>query len=182
LAKHYEIKKINTSTVYPSARKSWRVPFGTGKRINRFFSKSHNEYLLYNPESFIILKRWLELFHFAEKFTADEYLQRANNIHPELCNFLIEQNFKNDWEKVLSNSKDERQIKIQKHRWFDGFRALKLIHHLRDTSFPLINMFDALDDMFKYLNISPVFSRDKEEIPDIEMQKKYLFNLRDLNK
>lgn len=177
MAKHYNINKINSTTVYPSARKSWRVPFGTGQRMNRFFAKSQNEYLLYNPESFTILKQWLELFHSGKNFPGGDYLQMANDIHPELCNFLSEQNFQNDWNGILLNSKVERQIKIQKHRWFDGFRILKLIHHLRDTAFPLINMFDALDTLFQNFNIPAIKGRENH-IPSINVQKQYLQTLR----
>ena len=181
LAKHYRVGKIKTTKVFPSPRRSWRVPFGTGQRINRFYSKSHDEYLLYDPESFNILKEWLELFHSEKILSGEDYLQKANKISPELCNFMSEQNLKEAWNKIISNSKDELQIKLQKHRWFDGFRTLKLIHHLRDAAFPLINMFDALDEMFTYFNIIAKFKRRKSKIPDLEIQKKYLYELRDLN-
>jgi hypothetical protein len=183
LAKHYDIKKINSTKVYPSPRPSWRVPFGTGQRVTRFLagniSKS-DEYLLYDPESFKILKQWLSVFH-SDESSLKMLLNESENIHPELYNFLIRQNFKEDWEKILSHSKNDRQLNIQKYRWFDGFRTLKLIHHLRDTSFPLINMFDALDEMFGYSNISLQFKRGKGEIPDVEIQKEYLYKLRELN-
>ena len=177
LAKHYKINKINSTKVYPSARKSWRVPFGTGQRINRFHSKSQNEYLLYDPESFNILKKWLKLFHSEKNFTGKDYLQEATKINSELCNFLAGQNFKEDCDKILTNSKNDRQLKIQKLRWFDGFRTLKLIHHLRDTAFPLINMFDALDILFKYSYLPAIGERDNN-IPTISIQKKYLQTLR----
>src|SRR5690606_28888963 len=75
LAKQYSINKINATTVYPAARKSWRVPFGTGQRMNRFFSKTHNEYILYHPESFYVLKQWLELFNSDENLHTENYLQ-----------------------------------------------------------------------------------------------------------
>jgi hypothetical protein len=176
LAKHYRVGKIKTTKVFPSPRRSWRVPFGTGQRINRFYSKSHDEYLLYDPESFNILKEWLELFHSEKILSGEDYLQKANKISPELCNFMSEQNFRNDWNGILLNSKDERQIKIQKHRWFDGFRTLKLIHHLRDAAFPLINMFDALDILFKHFNLT-VVERDRD-IPYVSIQKQYLLTLR----
>ena len=39
VAKNYEIKKIISTTVYPSSRHSWRVPFGTGRSVTRYFIK-----------------------------------------------------------------------------------------------------------------------------------------------
>ncbi len=176
LAKNCKIEKITSTKVYPSARPSWRVPFGTGQRINRFLSKTQNEYLLYNPESFNILKRWLDVFKSDKNFSGKDYLLKSKEIHPELFNFLQQQNFEIDWDKILINSKDNFQINIQKHRWFDGFRTFKLIHHLRDTAFPLINMFDALDSLFKLNNIFPIMR--VEDIPEIPLQFKYLQTLR----
>jgi len=173
LAKNYKIEKINSTKVFPSARPSWRVPFGTGQRINRFLSKTQNEYLLYNPECFNILKRWLEVFQSDNVFSGKDYLLKSKEIHPEFFCFLEKQNFEDDWDKILLNSKDDYQITLQKHRWFDGFRTFKLIHHLRDTAFPLINMFDALDNIFNQCNLPPINNRGKD-IPDISMQLEYL--------
>jgi hypothetical protein len=177
LAKQYQIKKITPIKVFPSPRKSWRVPFGTGQRINRYYSGAQDEYLLYNPAGFDILKKWLKLFHSEKELPAEDYLQKANEIHQELCNFLTEQNFKKNWDRILSNSKDKRQISLQKVRWFDGFKTLKLIHHLRDSAFPLIKMFDALDIMFDHFSLKTAKKRTGD-IPDLQIQKEYLFTLR----
>ena len=73
LIKDYEIKRIKSTKVFPAGRPSWRVPFGTGQRINRFLSKSQDEYLLYDPESFLILKKWLELFNSTNTFSGKDY-------------------------------------------------------------------------------------------------------------
>jgi hypothetical protein len=70
-----------------------------------------------------------------------------------------------------------QQLEKQKLKWFDGFRTLKLIHHLRDTVFPVINMFDAADQVFDWLNI-PKPQRGTEIIPPVETQKEYLYLMR----
>ena len=63
LAKNYPINKIDCAIVYPSKRSSWRVPFGTGQRVTRFLSKTQDEYLLFDPAVFEILKEWLEIYN-----------------------------------------------------------------------------------------------------------------------
>ena len=100
LAKNFKIVKINSTAVYPSSRSSWRVPFGTGQRVGRFLSHQQNEYLLYDPVNFDILKQWLKVFNAEENKNSKDYLISAKKIHPELSNFLIEQNFANDWEGI----------------------------------------------------------------------------------
>lgn len=178
LAKDFEIGYIADATVYPSSRGSWRVPFGTGQRVNRFLSRERNEYLLYSPESFSILKNWLSLFNKWEGNNSHSLLNNVAALNPCLKNFLVENDFENDWRKIFSNSKRKHQLQKQKRYWFDGFKTLKLIHYLRDNSRPLSPMFAALNEMFRLTNLNIDFAWGNEEIPPIEIQKKYLYKLR----
>jgi hypothetical protein len=181
MAKNFKISKISSSTVYPSNRCSWRVPFGTGQRVTRFMQKTHDEHLLFNPEVFEILKSWLNLYNSGRPIAPEQTLNLSKEIHIELYNFLCKQNFEEQWEKILNNTKSDKQFKLQKKIWFDGFKTLKLIHHLRDSSFPLKNMFEALDEFFIKLNIDNSIERNKEMIPGLEIQKEYLSLLRKID-
>ncbi|PKL82232.1 MAG: hypothetical protein CVV24_11210 [Ignavibacteriae bacterium HGW-Ignavibacteriae-3] len=179
LAKITEIKKIDSAKVYPSSRGSWRVPFGTGQRVNRFTAGTHEEYVLYDPESFNILKQWLNVFNSDKILSADEYLREAESISPVLHKFLLQNSFQENWDKIAGNSKSERQIEKQKRIWFDGFRTLKLIHFLRDNGYPLINMFDALDKAL-ILTERKIPVRNNNDNPQLEIQEQYLALLREL--
>jgi Glycosyl transferase family 2 len=179
LSKIYPINKIDSATVYPSKRSSWRVPFGTGQRVTRFLSKKQNEYLLFDPAVFEILKEWLNVYNSDGFFDPLNILKQAKEIHTELYNFLIQNNYIKQWGKILSNTKSEKQLAHQKKIWFDGFKTLKLIHHLRDTAFPEINMFDALDMFFIKLGINNSINRNGKNVPELDIQKEYLNLLRD---
>ena len=177
LAKITQIYKINSTTVYPSSRDSLRVPFGTGQRVNRYLSQVQNEYLLYSPKSFYVLKNWLEIFNSTKILSSDEYLRKAKEINNSLPEFLKINSFSKNWERIRKNSKSEEQIRKQKILWFDGFKTLKLIHYLRDITFPPEKMFDALDDIFLNYGIN-VERKIENEIPEIDIQLKYLNALR----
>jgi hypothetical protein len=179
LAKNYPINKIYSATVYPSKRSSWRVPFGTGKRVTRFLSRTQDEYLLFDPAVFEVLKEWLEIYNSDAISDPQEILNQAKEIHTELYNFLLQNNYPKQWDKILSNTKSGKQLNHQRNIWFDGFKTLKLIHHLRDTAFPKINMFDALDMLFIKLGIDKSTDRNGADIPELEIQKKYLQLLRE---
>ncbi|MGB5892729.1 MAG: glycosyltransferase [Ignavibacteriaceae bacterium] len=181
LAKNYPINKIDSATVYPSKRSSWRVPFGTGQRVTRFLSGTRDEYLLFNPAVLRVLKEWLEIYNSEAISDSQDVLNRAKEIHPELYNFLLQNNYQKQWEKILSNTNSEKQLTHQKKIWFDGFKTLKLIHHLRDTAFPEINMFNALDMFFIKLGINNSIDRSGVDIPEINIQKEYLQLLRNLD-
>lgn len=179
ISKITDIGKIINTTVYPSSRGSWRVPFGTGQRVNRFIEEKQNEYLLYNPSSFTLLKKWIQLFNSEESSNPELLLEKAGNIDSALIVFLREQKFLENWKRILKNSKNSKQLNFQKKNWFDSFKTMKLIHYLRDNGHPLINMFDALDIMFDKLNINHP-NRDKREVPIIEIQMEYLAKLREI--
>ena len=178
LSKNYLIENINTTTVFPSSRNSDRVPFGTGQRVGRFLQRIQNEYLLYNSKSFNVLKDWIRILDNELNDSVTKYMEAAKKINTDLFNFLIEQNIENDLKKILSNSISKKQIKIQKMRWFEGFKTLKLIHYLRDNSFPLMNMFDAIDEMLCNFGIEKLPNRMNLEIPPINIQIEYLTLLR----
>ncbi len=177
LSKIADIIKIEGTTVFPSSRGSWRVPFGTGKRVTRFLEKVQNEYLLYSPESFVVLKNWIEIFHSEEILSADEYLDHAEKISKSLFEFLLVNKFKKNWDNILKNGNSSNQVNKQKQIWFDGFKALKLIHFLRDQEFPLLNMFDSLDKLFELMEISFDHKNENGKIPPITIQEKYLKKL-----
>ncbi len=205
LAKIYPINHIKTTFVHPSKRSSWRVPFGTGRSVDRYLANTRNEYQLYAPKCFVVLKNWLEVFNdrslsqpelvsgsstsidihdkIPNQVRNDDTRNKislvkiAKNIHPALYDFLIQQDFENFTKKVLLNNKNISEVGKQKHYWFDAFKTLKLIHYLRDKVYPNKNMFDAIDELLKLMDIESKIKRDSE-IPDLETQKEYLLLLR----
>jgi len=177
LAKIYPVGEIRSTFVHPSKRGSWRVPFGTGRSVDRYLLNERNEYQLYNPKSFIILKNWLEVFYDLSLIEQNSLIKIAKNIHPALYDFLNKQNFENFVMKVLLNNKNHSEVEKQKHFWFDAFRTLKLIHYLRDETYQNINMFDAIDELLKMMSVENKIKRDSD-IPDLETQKEYLLLLR----
>ncbi|HEX2960851.1 MAG TPA: hypothetical protein VHO43_03615, partial [Ignavibacteriales bacterium] len=133
-----------------------------------------------SPGSFYVLRGWLRVFNSPEVYDAGFYLDKAGEIHPSMKSFLEEQNFVRDWKKILENSKSGVQISRQKKLWFDGFRTLKLIHFLRDNGFPPVDMFDALDEVFRRMEIHFQAKREKGTIPPFEVQIQYLEKLREI--
>jgi len=180
LAKNYPVRQINSASVFPAPRTSFRVPFGTGQRVRRFMSEVQNEYVLYSIKSFEVLKAWLKVFDTPEILPAKDYLKKAKDIDPCLYDFLADNNFNEEWERIIKNSKQQEQVQKQKIFWFDGFKTLKLIHYLRDKKFPPESMFDCLDELFRKMNVSVKIKRD-EQIPPVETQKEFLAILKTLS-
>jgi len=182
VAKNYKIDRITSTTVYPSSRHSWRVPFGTGRSITRFLSNSRNEFQLNNPIVFDVLKEWLILFNDKNIFDTNHLMNEAGKINKELKPFLLQRKFPEHWDRILINTKNSKQFQYQKQNWFDGFKTLKLIHHLRDKLYQEINMFDAVDQLLIKSGLNLIKRNNSKNVPPMDVQKEYLYKLRELDK
>jgi hypothetical protein len=177
LAKHYTINRIGSTKVRPSARESWRVPFGTGKTMNDISSNKKN-ILLYDADVYIILKDWLVLLNSDLSLNSSLLLKEAKIIHPKLFNFLESRGFSKDWGKILENSKSVKQLDYQRKNWFDAFETLKLIHHLRDTSFPMLEIKSGVEKLFQVVQHSVKFDLPGEKNTMENLYADYLSELR----
>ncbi len=148
LSKRWTISAISGTKVYPSPRSSWRVPFGTGRAVEKYLQRKEHPFLLHSPEIFKVLKKWLIILQRSKNVSPESLLDKAGEILPELRRFLVEQSFSEAWEKIIASSPTNEQLDKQKKFWFDGFRTLKLIHYLRDNVFPDDNGFNVLEEMF----------------------------------
>ncbi len=178
LAKTGKINYIKETCVYPSARSSARVPFGTGKRIQRFLSGNcKEEYLLYDPRIFKVLAEWLKLMKGPFIRDEDEILMEAERIHSRLKFFLIDSYFPDVWSKICRSAKDEKTLERQLNDWFDGFKTLKLINCFTREVYPQINMFEALEQIFSMLGMGFKLNA-VTEIPPLTEQIRILQYLR----
>ncbi len=156
LAKQYKVYRVTTTKVKPSPRESWRVPFGTGKSMTDYASREKN-ILVNDPEIYLILREWLTIFNSEMSTNPERLIKESKNIHKGLFDFLGSRKFQESWEKILSNSKSSQQLDYQRKNWFDAFETLKLIHHLRDTSFPMMDIEKGMEKLFKLFNYSANF-------------------------
>jgi hypothetical protein len=154
LAKTGKIDYIRETCVYPSPRTSARVPFGTGKRIQKFLSGNYKEgYSLYDPRIFKVLADWLLVMKNPLTCDEDDVLLKAQKIHTGLNTFLNDAGFPAIWSKICRNVKDEKTLSKQFNDWFDGFKTLKMINYFTREFYPQINMFEALEQIISMSEI-----------------------------
>jgi glycosyltransferase involved in cell wall biosynthesis len=180
LAKIGSIDYIRDTCVFPSARSSSRVPFGTGKAVERFLSGHTQGYLLYNPQIFTVISQWLEFMNNALLIHEDEILTQAHKINPALNSFLVDSRFADTWSKIRRNAKEEKTLRHQFNDWFDGFKTFKLINYLTRTVFPPIDMFDALAKILYLLGMPGLKIDLQKKNPQLEEQFELLRYLRQI--
>jgi hypothetical protein len=178
MAKLGSVDRIHTTTVHPSARPSRRVPFGTGRRVIRFIEGKQNEYLLYDPEVFRILRRWLEAMHGSGRQATQTIVAMTARIHPLLTSFLEFHDFQEIWPRIQRNHSDPDMLRRQFHVWFDGLKTMKLVHYLTENGFPRREMFSALKDLFGMIRVRAPAALSEKTRPNLDEQMRILHFLR----
>lgn len=120
------------TTVFPAARLSDRVPFGTGPRLKEILQgKTLRSYPL---SLFEELKKMLATVATCHE-TAWEHLPfiLAETLSEKAELFLAQQNFSVVWQKIMRNTpRNDTARTAAFHSWFDAFKTLKFIHFLSD--------------------------------------------------
>ncbi len=132
---------LNTTTVYPSARVSERVPFGTGRAQHQW--QQHQQLLTYHPEIFEVVKDFLA--------KTDEWYQSFDSLarlSSEVFAFLEENDFQ---KKILEIRKKSTSLEVFRQHyfaWLDGLKILKLVHHLRDEIYGELLIEEAATELW----------------------------------
>lgn len=118
ICKKSQLLLWNSEYVYPSARISDRVPFGTGQAVNKSINESLMTFPLYSIDSFEKIKKSYDLF--PPLFTQE--------IEIPITDFLQKQlKTENLWEPLRKNFKTKEQFVKACHERFDGLRILQFL-------------------------------------------------------
>ena len=168
LAKTGGVSRVRGTVVYPSARTSHRVPFGTGRSMTDLLSRKDGAVLFYRLECFQILGDWLNLVEQSLVAEAEHLQQKARRISPDLANFLEANKFISVWEKLRQNFRTPKNLSKGFHEWFDGLKTMKLIHHLSAATYPRQNPEQGVLALLRWAGLEPV-----EEIgPQLELLRR----------
>ncbi len=151
---------LNMATVYPSARQSDRVPFGTGAAINKFL-RGQNQ-MTYNFKSYQALAHFLAAIpgFYTENYNGLNYLYGFKEIE-----------IKKRIEEARNNSTDGHSFGKRFLQFFDAFQVIKFLHYLRDRKYPDVAPLEA------YNTLSPLI-----QLPRMGCSEDALIELRKLEK
>ncbi|MGL1888501.1 MAG: hypothetical protein OCD76_18435 [Reichenbachiella sp.] len=129
-------KNLNTTTVYPSARESDRVPFGTGRAISQWMGQETYIWPTYDFRIFEVLKNF---FTQAKKlYGLEDVMVFYEGMSEELKSYFSHEEFEKQISEINRQSKSEEAFHKRFYQWIDGFQVLKMVHHLRDQYYPNI--------------------------------------------
>ena len=131
--------EINTTRVIPSPRPSDRVPFGTGRAVSDYLSTRKFE--TYPLQAFRDLKQFfsgIEALSQTPKPTSLGVPPLSGllaQLAPPPQQFLATQNITATLAEIRAHTTSPETFRARFFRWFDGFLAMKYIHHARDTAY-----------------------------------------------
>lgn len=119
-----------------TARRSDRVPFGTGPAIQQILALDHPEsdYHYYHPEIFHLLKHWLDFI--PALWSAVKCGDRNWPLPEPVLNALQKLGINDLVRHLASNAATAGQGLRSAHQWFDAFRTLKFIRLLQAQHLP----------------------------------------------
>ncbi|GAA5140419.1 hypothetical protein [Thalassotalea piscium] len=150
LAKLGDITYLKEHTIKLTARRSDRVPFGTGPAVNHIIElqRQQLDYCYYHPQVFVLLKEVIVSFSslYAYRNDLNKWLDNLSIEAKEgllalgFERFISKQNTQNN-----TNAASNRQFNKQLNVWFDAFITLKFIHFIRNDYWPDIPLNEAID-------------------------------------
>lgn len=123
-----EFYDLTSAKVYPSARDSNRVPFGTGRAMldmrlgNKDFSK------VYSPQIFKEIEPLLSIGIRREEGVYQHFSKPLQQAIEEL-------NWADPMKELIKRSPNDQSLSRNFIHWLDGFKMLKLVHWLRDNHY-----------------------------------------------
>jgi hypothetical protein len=162
LAKTGGIAQVKGTVVYPSARASHRVPFGTGRSVSRLLGKDEEAVLFYRKDCFRILGEWLSLIAHNLPSGGMEIRERAEKISVHLGEYLDRIGFITVWDKLKKNFPDPSNRRKGFHGWFDGLKTMKLIHYLSAGPLPRGEPEALVPGVLGWAGLEPVQGTDRQ--------------------
>lgn len=132
LAKTSGVAQVHGACVYPSARISNRVPFGTGPTLDRL-AGDPQDLLFYPDEAFLLLGQFLQLAT-GEPISGAELQRRINRLQPQAGTFFCDQKLAVVIDRLRRNSRGEEGFNRAFHAWFDGLKTLRLLRAICNGS------------------------------------------------
>ena len=126
---------LTNTTVYPSARISDRVPFGTGRAIGKLLTDEPQ----LTSHALIIFDQIKQLFDEMPRIwdkKSGEIRQYMTRLHPAVQDFLAENGFLERVQDAQKHTASQAAFLKRFYSWFDAFLMMKYVHFARDNYYP----------------------------------------------
>ncbi len=135
-----KIGEITSTCVYPSARLSDRVPFGTGPVLKKWLHNEEDLNNTYSFQAFIDLKAFFDTIEKIYGCSAEDYSRLMKNLPASISAFLQKEDFEKELEELNKNSSNLGSFTKRFFQKFNAFRILKFMNYSHENHFSKENL------------------------------------------
>ncbi|MDR2815613.1 MAG: glycosyltransferase [Proteiniphilum sp.] len=139
------IRELKEAWVFPMARLSGRVPFGTGPSLQKIIEEPDGNVRAYSERSFHVLK---EFFGMKDAFWEKDIQSveaMITALHPSLQQFLKEIDFQSMITDCNENSASPDTFRKRFFHHFNAFRIIKYLNRVHPDPFPYTSFASLID-------------------------------------
>jgi glycosyltransferase involved in cell wall biosynthesis len=137
---------LTNTGVYPSARSSDRVPFGTGAAVKKMQEDNSCAYSTYALESFFEIQKFLD--RRLELYKGELII---TNFGECTAAFLEQEKFAKDLEQIKRISKTPKMFEKHFYSKFNAFKMVKYLNFAQRYFYPAQNTYSAAQRLFAHL-------------------------------
>jgi hypothetical protein len=138
---------LNSTTVYPSPRPSFRVPFGTGASVGRLNESIEPGLMTYNLSAFKELASFFSMAESFFNFRTNELAELYNLLPVGLKSFIDENEFFEKLTEIKKNTSGFLSFKKRFFGWFNMFKIVKYLNHVHSGIFEKMAVLSAAKEL-----------------------------------
>ncbi|MBK9271669.1 MAG: glycosyltransferase family 2 protein [Saprospiraceae bacterium] len=168
---HQQLGEISKPLVFPSARTSERVPFGTGKAMLDFQrSEIQRSYSLKAIQAFGVLFNEADLYLKNSESQMENFWMKRM---PQAWTCLKKQGLLKEIAQLKANTSDFNVLVNRFRKWMNPFRLMKFLHDMRDSAYPDGEVGDCAMELLALKGINLEGTVNHEELLRIYRQLDY---------
>ncbi len=144
-----KIGEINSTCVYPSARLSDRVPFGTGPALQKWMEGDKSLNNTYAFKAFQDLKTLFEIIPVFFKLDIENCKKKSESLSEPINQFLEEDGFYEALDEVKRNSSRFESFEKRFFQYFNAFKILKYLNFSHPTFYAFQDLMEANAELEK---------------------------------
>lgn len=149
LTKLGQITEINDAFVYPSARVSDRVPFGTGASMTKWMNDAEDLALTYNLSAFLDLKVLFNAVDSLFMINPENSIKLLSSFPDSIRDYLPTINFTNKLTEINQNSSSLTSFRKRFFQFFDAFVILRFLNLAHQKYYERRELSEAIKQLEK---------------------------------
>lgn len=179
LMRHAKTSELCATAVYPSARPSHRVPFGTGRAVGRILAGEPQ--MSYSFRAFGSVKALVDSVESLEQAPTSFEECFPSNLPAPMLAFLEANNCRIAIAEIGKNVAGVAQFKKRFWRWFDGFRCVKFLNWVSANDCPKVETLTAAAEPCLLNRLGMESESPQTEVPLLALYRNHQRNRRSIS-